>query len=175
MIVNNFDLPGASLVPHKTNPPLVIDADAILARPVTAQFLQTIRRRTPQIQQVCRSIQSIKTTQCGLADWLAPMQGLFVIKHLLGVPAFETPNHTSIVTKTVTMSTPERRRLTAAGCPMKPIITSSPSRQHACRGFRRGTLVRPLSESLRPWRGGCPRIAAGCGPPAETKCSGFAP
>jgi hypothetical protein len=105
MIVNNLNIPRVTLAPSKTNPPLVVDADAVLARPATAQFLQTIRRRTPQVQQVCGGVQSIKTAQCGLADWLAPTQGLLVIKHLLGVPAFETPNHVSIVTKAVTMST----------------------------------------------------------------------
>ncbi len=54
-------------------------------------------------------------------------------------------------------------------------VTPSPARRCACHRLRRDKPARLLFGTRTPWRSGCPRIAAGCGPPSETNCSGFAP
>ena len=42
--------------PAKANPPLIVDANGVLLRPIPLQFLQPIRRRLPQVFDLFRSI-----------------------------------------------------------------------------------------------------------------------
>jgi hypothetical protein len=52
MVVDNLDPLGIPFVPHETDAPPVIDPDAVLARPVTAQRLQSIAGRSGQVAQL---------------------------------------------------------------------------------------------------------------------------
>jgi hypothetical protein len=44
MIVHNFDIPSGRIPPLETDPPLLINPDAILAATIAAQFFQLIER-----------------------------------------------------------------------------------------------------------------------------------
>ena len=44
MIVDDFRVIGVAIVPAETNPPLIIDPDAVLSQPVSAQRLQPVPR-----------------------------------------------------------------------------------------------------------------------------------
>jgi hypothetical protein len=52
IVVDNFNVISCTLTPCKANPPLIIDADAVLSLPVAAQLLQPITRRLLQITQL---------------------------------------------------------------------------------------------------------------------------
>lgn len=45
MIIHNFNTAGMAVCPDKANPPLIIDADAVLTLPVVFQRFQTIAGR----------------------------------------------------------------------------------------------------------------------------------
>src|SRR5207237_5639411 len=51
VIVNDFDILGAVVAPHETYPPLIIDADRMLAPAVSLQGFKTIARRRAQVAQ----------------------------------------------------------------------------------------------------------------------------
>jgi len=51
MIVDDFDIMGASSLPYKTDPILVVDPDTVHSLTFTSQRLQSITRRNPQLLQ----------------------------------------------------------------------------------------------------------------------------
>ena len=51
MVVHDFHLLRVAAAPDETNPPLIIDADAVLAGPVAFQSLQPVARRCKQIAE----------------------------------------------------------------------------------------------------------------------------
>src|SRR5438067_7961130 len=63
MVVDDLDILRIPVHPHKTDPPLVIDADAHLSRPVSAQRLQPVARWIAQIIQRPRGIELPQLTQ----------------------------------------------------------------------------------------------------------------
>ena len=55
MVINDFNVVCSIDAPHKTNPPLIIDPDAVLPLPITRQCLKVIPWRNFQsIQKGCR-------------------------------------------------------------------------------------------------------------------------
>ena len=60
MEINYFDFPSVSIVPYKTNAPLVVDANAVLVTPVSRQSFQTVPRRHSQVVEVSGSVQHIQ-------------------------------------------------------------------------------------------------------------------
>ena len=56
VVVRDFDFRRALLGPAKAHPPLIVDANAVLALPVSAQGLEVVRRQAPKIRQrICRN------------------------------------------------------------------------------------------------------------------------
>jgi len=49
MIVNNLDLIGVAGVPAKTNSPLIIDPNTVLAPAISVELLKAIAGRNPQV------------------------------------------------------------------------------------------------------------------------------
>ena len=49
MIVDYLDLPGVAITPDETDPPLLVDANAMLTKSVAAKGLQTVAGRDPRI------------------------------------------------------------------------------------------------------------------------------
>jgi hypothetical protein len=52
VVINNFDLVCISTAPHETDPPLIVDANAVLTLSSSVQRLQTVTRRSGQIAQL---------------------------------------------------------------------------------------------------------------------------
>jgi hypothetical protein len=55
MIVHNLYVVSVSLSPHKTNAPLVIDADTVLPVAVSFQWMKSVAARHAQIHQTFRT------------------------------------------------------------------------------------------------------------------------
>jgi len=51
VIVDNLDIVGIAVVPAKTEPPLVVDANAVLALSVGSQWLQPVPGRACHVSQ----------------------------------------------------------------------------------------------------------------------------
>ena len=49
MVVGDLDFPGFAIAPCKTDTPLLVNADAVLSLPITAQCLQAITGGNSQI------------------------------------------------------------------------------------------------------------------------------
>jgi hypothetical protein len=56
MIVDDLNVPGFAVAPHKTDPPLIVNANAALTLAVAVQSLQTIAGRHTQIVELLRRV-----------------------------------------------------------------------------------------------------------------------
>jgi hypothetical protein len=68
MVIDDFDIGRTLLGPGKTDAPLVIDADRMLAAPVSGERFEPVRRRGAQIAKITRLMQHIELSQCLLLD-----------------------------------------------------------------------------------------------------------
>ena len=68
MIVSDFDVMGIRPDPSEADSPLVIDTDAVLALPVTAQCLQSVRWRNPEVSEGLSIIQHSELPACDFLD-----------------------------------------------------------------------------------------------------------
>jgi hypothetical protein len=91
MVVDDLDILGASL-PPKTNPPLVVDADAVLPTAISPQCLQAVSRRGPQVVQLSGGSQHAKFTSRHPLDSGETPNGS-IIGECFGVPTAETLDH----------------------------------------------------------------------------------
>ena len=60
VVIHYFDVDGSDARPYKTNAPLVVDANSVLALSVTLQSLETISRRSFQKVQRLSCLQLSK-------------------------------------------------------------------------------------------------------------------
>jgi len=56
MIVDDLNVPGFAIAPDKTDPPLIVNANAALTLAVAVQSLQTIAGRHTQIVELFRRV-----------------------------------------------------------------------------------------------------------------------
>ena len=56
MVIHDLDVPGRTVAPLETDPPLIVDADAVLPPPITVQSFEPIARRNPQIVELFRRV-----------------------------------------------------------------------------------------------------------------------
>jgi hypothetical protein len=68
MIIRDFHAVGIAVLPHEADPPLIVDADAILTFAITLQLLQSIPGWYPQVLQRFGSIEDEKLPQGGRPD-----------------------------------------------------------------------------------------------------------
>jgi hypothetical protein len=64
VVVRDLDVVGVTTPPSEADPPLVIDPDAVLPLPITAQSFQPVARRDAQVVQAVRSVQHPELPQC---------------------------------------------------------------------------------------------------------------
>ena len=56
MVVNDLNPFWTSIAPPEADAPLIIDSDTVLPRTITAQTLEAVTRRNPEVFQTARSI-----------------------------------------------------------------------------------------------------------------------
>src|SRR3954471_17035659 len=81
VVVDNFHLVRILVPPAEAQPPLVVDADAMLAGAVTWQLLQAIARRYPEIVQVLRGVKNKKLPKRGTLQSERPASNGFALEH----------------------------------------------------------------------------------------------
>lgn len=57
VVIDDFDIERVTVAPDKTNPKLIVDANAVLASPVAAQRFEPVTRWNPQIVQPRGAVQ----------------------------------------------------------------------------------------------------------------------
>jgi hypothetical protein len=57
VIINDLDLAPVAIMPYKTDPPLVVDSNAVLALPIADELLEPVSRGNPEILQRLRVVQ----------------------------------------------------------------------------------------------------------------------
>jgi hypothetical protein len=92
VIVNNFHTKNLATLPAKTDPPLIIDADAVLTLPLALQRLQSIPGRDTKITETHGSMQIQEFPSCDPFD-VSETSDIPVVKQCLGLPTTKGPNH----------------------------------------------------------------------------------
>ena len=92
MIVDDLYVVSVSFSPHKTNAPLVIDADAVLPFAVSCQCMKPVSARDTQIHQTFGRVQHQQFPSRRLSNIHEPWD-IFVIEKPPGVGAFEGLDH----------------------------------------------------------------------------------
>jgi len=92
VVIHNFNVMRVPVAPHKTHPPLVVDANAVLSKPVTGQCFQPVARRHPQKIQRSGSVDLLQLAH-GNAFELDEPRHTLACKQALRVFAMESDNH----------------------------------------------------------------------------------
>ena len=97
MIINDFDFVCVPALPDEANPPLVIDANAVLACPLPLEGFEAIARRHSHVIQIlrCRKLRELPK---GIAlDVGGKPTRAFALPNLLSLLAAKILNHGSMV------------------------------------------------------------------------------
>jgi hypothetical protein len=78
--------------PSKTNPPLVINAHAVLAFSITFQALQAVSRHRRERSEIRRRVEHVQLPKGLALDGLEPAHG-FPAEQAFGVSAPKGPDH----------------------------------------------------------------------------------
>ena len=92
MIVHDFNIEDFAFPPGKTNPPLVVDSDAVLALAITLEGFEPISRRHLQIIEATRLVKVQELSARNPLDSAKPRNDL-IPKQRLGVWITEGANH----------------------------------------------------------------------------------
>jgi hypothetical protein len=98
MVVHNLHIVGVIVFPVETDPPLIIDADTVLALPVAGKRLKPVPGRDPEIRQRHRRIQQVEFPLCLSLNTRREFPGSFPSEQFLGIPAPEGFDHGRILT-----------------------------------------------------------------------------
>ena len=64
VVVNDFDFVRIAIPPFKTNPPLIVNPNAVLSLAITSQLFQSIARRSTQIDETFRGVEEQEFSVC---------------------------------------------------------------------------------------------------------------
>jgi len=110
MVVNNLYVFRCALPPAKTDPPLIVDPDAVLTFSVTRQRLESVSWNCRDVFQLFSVIEHPEFPPCHLLD-VGELVAAVATEKLLGFPAAEGPNHhASISRKSLNEDRYEARR-----------------------------------------------------------------
>jgi hypothetical protein len=104
MIVNDLNPSHIPVMPHKTNPPLVVHADAVLAFAAAGQRFQPVARRHPQIVQTTGTVQIFELAPCSILDVRRQPPRTFSAKDAFRFRTRERDNHQGILSHGDNMS-----------------------------------------------------------------------
>jgi hypothetical protein len=92
VVIHDFNFIGVPLAPRKTNPPLVVDASAVLTLSITFEALQAISWQRRERSEIRRGVEHSEFTKGLALDGLEPANS-FSMEEALGISASEGPDH----------------------------------------------------------------------------------
>ncbi len=93
MIVDNFHVFHITIVPNETDPPLIIDANAMLAKSITLQSFESVAGRYTQLAQRLCSMQHPQLPQCNPLNIMGQFARKLTLKDLCRFRILETAYH----------------------------------------------------------------------------------
>ena len=93
MIVDDLDVESMPVTPLETDPPLLVDPNAVLALSITLQRLELLRARNRKVFQDSGRIQLLQLHQCPLLDVARNTLGVLAAPHLAGFLATRGFDH----------------------------------------------------------------------------------
>ena len=93
MVVNNFHFKDIPLFPAKTNPPLLIDSDTVLAFTIPFQSFQAVGRGSFQIIKNAGPVEHPELSKCHPLDPLRQLEGRLSVEQTLNFLVFEGLDH----------------------------------------------------------------------------------
>src|SRR5664280_820520 len=77
VVVHDLDVGGSGVGPDEADPPLLVDADAVLSGPVPAECFQPVARRHSQVVERFGSVQHHQLPQgCSFDTWVDALDSL---------------------------------------------------------------------------------------------------
>jgi len=92
VVVHDFDLVGAIVLPNKTDAPLVVDPDPVLPPAVALERFELVPERDPQTGQIAGSMQLQELAPRHALNVPEPGHGL-AAENRLGIDAQELVDH----------------------------------------------------------------------------------
>lgn len=93
MIIDNLNVVGIARVPPKADPPLSVDADAVLRQSVTFQLFQSVRGGNAQVIERGRSVEHAELPKGGTLHIGPQSPDRLTVEKALGVSLLETLDH----------------------------------------------------------------------------------
>src|SRR5260370_32692899 len=103
MIIYDLYLFCVAALPEETNPPLIIDGDAVLPFTISLESLQPIRWRQAQILESGGGINRIELHEGSLLNITRKLACELPTENSFGIPAAKRPDHGLIVNRTFTI------------------------------------------------------------------------
>ena len=101
MVINKLNVGGSARTPGETDPPLIVDPNAVLADTVAGQFLEAVAWRHAKVIDVLCGVEQNQLVVRGPAHLRAQSPDMPAMPDRLGVLASEGPDHHAIVTLVV--------------------------------------------------------------------------
>jgi hypothetical protein len=92
VIIRNLHVVSITVPPHKTDTPLVVNADTVLPCAVTFQLMKSVTRRQFQIHQALGGVQHQKLPSSWLLN-VYEFTDILIVEKPLRVGALEGLNH----------------------------------------------------------------------------------
>ncbi|MCP1771378.1 hypothetical protein J2T38_000170 [Neisseria perflava] len=86
-----------AVLPNKTDTPLVVNANAVLALPIAAERFKAVAGRDAQEIQTCNGVELLQFAQCNPLN-IGKALDPYALKQSLGIFAGKISNHAKIVT-----------------------------------------------------------------------------
>lgn len=93
MIIDDLNIEGVAVFPAKTDPPLIIDANAMLAGPIAFELLQPVARWNPEILESLGSIDEPQLAKHRPVQLGREPAHTLALKDTLCLPIGEALNH----------------------------------------------------------------------------------
>jgi hypothetical protein len=93
VVVDDFNVVGITVPPGETDPPTLVDADAVLACPVAGQLLQAIARGNTQVIEALGVVDHAKLPVRQLLDVGGKTRGPLPGEDMSGLPIPDRLDH----------------------------------------------------------------------------------
>lgn len=93
MVVDDLDIMGVSRSPAETDPPLLVDTNAVLAGTIPLELLQTVSGRDPEIVEHRGRIEHPELPQSDLLNVGAQLPHGAALEEAFGVAVTEALDH----------------------------------------------------------------------------------
>jgi hypothetical protein len=93
VVVYDLDVVCIPFTPSEANPPLIVDADAVLPTPITRQLLESVSRWASQVIQNLRRIQDQQLAKRHALQLQGPPPHTLTFEDLLGIAVPEALDH----------------------------------------------------------------------------------